>query len=65
MGAEGYDIYNYGAAGSKGTTQVTVAAGFRTRLTDKLHLGIAWQTAVAEPKGYFDDRVVVDLCIRF
>jgi hypothetical protein len=65
LGAEGYDIYNFGASGVSGTTQATMAVGFRTRLANALDFGVAYQKAIAEPKGFFDDRVQMDICIRF
>jgi len=65
LDAEGYDFFNFGAAGAEGVTQGTVGAGFRVRLTDALDFGIAYEKAVIEPLGLFDDRFTFDLSFRF
>jgi hypothetical protein len=62
---EGYDFFNFGSSGSDGVTQVTVGAGFRVRVTESIDLGLAYERAVAEPKGLFDDRFTFDVSIRF
>jgi len=63
--SEGYDFFNFGAAGSDGVTQATVGAGFRVRFTQNTDFGIAYERAVIEPKGLFDDRFTFDISIRF
>jgi hypothetical protein len=65
LGSEGYDLFNFGAAGSDGVTQATVGAGFRVRFTQNTDFGIAYERAVIEPKGLFDDRFTFDISIRF
>lgn len=62
---EGYDAVNFGASRSQGSTQVVLGVGFRTRFTEKLDLGVAWQKAVTTPRGLFEDRLTVDFVIRF
>ena len=62
---EGYDFFNFGSSGSDGVTQVTVGAGLRVRVLANVDLGIAYERAVVEPKGLFDDRFTFDVSIRF
>lgn len=65
LDGEGYDFFNFGAAGSDGVTQATVGGGFRVRFTANTDFGIAYERAVLEPKGLFDDRFTFDISIRF
>ncbi len=62
--AAGYDLFNFGASGANGT-QVTVGGGLRVRLTKNVDFGAAYERAVADPEGYFEDRFTFDLSIRF
>lgn len=63
--SEGYDVINFGASQSSGTTQGTIAAGFRSRLTSNIDFGIAYEKAVLSPEGLTDDRITADFYIRF
>jgi hypothetical protein len=65
LDGEGYDFFNFGAAGADGVTQMTVGTGFRVRFTQNTDFGIAYERAVLEPKGLFDDRFTFDISIRF
>ncbi len=65
LDAEGYDLFNFGAAGSNGNTQVTVGGGLRFRVAANVDLGVAYERAVSDPEGYFDDRFTFDVSIRF
>lgn len=65
LDAEGYDLFNFGAAGSNGSTQLTVGGGLRVRVLENVDLGIAYERAVTDPAGYFDDRFTFDVSIRF
>lgn len=62
---EGYDFFNFGSSGSDGVTQATVGAGLRFRVMKNVDLGIAYEKAVVEPVGLFDDRFTFDVSIRF
>lgn len=62
--SEGYDTINFGASNSEGVTQVTLGIGFRSRLTENIDFGVAWQKAVADPEGLFDDRFTFDISYR-
>jgi hypothetical protein len=65
INSEGYDAINFGASGADGVTQVALAVGFRSRLTDNLDFGFAFQKSVASPKGLFDHRFTFDVSFRF
>ncbi len=65
LGSEGYDIVNFGSSRADSVTQVVVGAGFRSRLTDSVDFGFAYEKAVATPEGLLDDRFTVDFSIRF
>lgn len=63
--SEGYDVINFGSSNANGTTQMTVGAGFRSRLTQNIDFGAAYELAVIDPHGLTKDRVTVDMCFRF
>jgi hypothetical protein len=63
--SEGYDLVNFGSSGAEGVTQVTVGGGFRSRITNNLDFGVAYEKAVTDPAGLLDDRITVDFVIRF
>ncbi len=65
FGVEGWDLVNFGTSNARGETQVVVGGGFRSRLCRWADLGFAYEAGVSKPKGLFDDRVTVDLAIRF
>ncbi|MCB1208867.1 MAG: hypothetical protein KDK97_06050 [Verrucomicrobiales bacterium] len=65
LDSEGYDVINFGSSAAGGTTQMTLGGGFRTRLTDNLDFGIAYEKAILSPEGLTDDRFTFDLSIRF
>lgn len=63
--SEGYDVINFGASRASGVTQMTVGAGFRTRITKNVDFGVAYEKAVLSPEGLTDDRLTFDISIRF
>ncbi len=65
LNTEGYDVMNFGAANANGRTQGAVGVGFRSRILDNVDLGLAYEKAVIKPYGLFDDRITLDVCIRF
>lgn len=65
LNSEGYDVMNFGASGSQGVTQGTLAIGFRSRILSHVDLGIAYEKAIIKPYGLTDDRMTVDVSIRF
>jgi hypothetical protein len=65
LDTEMYDLINFGSTQAAGTTQLTLGGGFRSHLTPKLDLGLAYEAAVVSPKGIFDERITVDMILRF
>lgn len=65
LNVEGYDLINFGSSNAEGFTQITVGAGFRSRLLSNLDLGFAYEKGVSKPRGIFDERFTVDLIWRF
>ena len=65
INSEGVDTENFGSSLSQGVTQVVVGAGFRSKITDTIDLGIAYQKSVAKPYGDFADRVTVAVQFKF
>lgn len=65
LGAEGFDLINFGSSAAAGTTQVTAGAGFRSKLHDQVELGLAYERSVTNPRGVFDDRITLDVVLRF
>ncbi len=63
--SEGVDAQNFGASLSQGVTQVIVGAGFRSKITDNIDIGVAYQKGVAKPYGIFEDRVTVAVQFTF
>jgi hypothetical protein len=62
---EGVDAQNFGAAFSDGSTQGILGVGFRSRITDTINVGFAYQKTVSDDKGIFDDRITVDVQFKF
>lgn len=64
---EGNDLLNFGAINSSQNRDlVTTAVGFRSRLTDRIDLGFAYEFPLtSEEKGIIDDRFTVDLVWKF
>lgn len=64
---EGSDLLNFGAANSgENRDLVTAAFGFRSRITNDIDLGLAYEIPLTlEKEGIFDDRLTIDLVWKF
>ncbi len=64
---EGSDLLNFGAANSDDNRDlVTAAFGFRSRLSDRIDLGVAYEIPLtAEDVGIIEDRLTLDLVWKF
>lgn len=64
---EGSDLLNFGAANSRTNPDlVTAAVGFRSRISEGLDLGFAYEVPLTpEDDGLIEDRITVDLFWRF
>lgn len=65
LDAEMYDLVNFGATDAAGSTQFTLGGGARAKLVKNVDVGVAYEAAVADPKGIFDSRVTADVIVRF
>jgi hypothetical protein len=65
LNTEMYDLINFGSTDAKGTTQLTLGGGIRSRVLNNLDLGVAYEVGVVHPVGIFDSRVTVDMIWRF
>jgi hypothetical protein len=65
LNTEMYDLINFGSTDAKGDTQLTLGGGFRSRLSEKIDLGFAYEAGISDPKGIFDKRLTVDMIWRF
>ncbi len=64
---EGHDFFNLGAANAENhRSMVTAAVGFRSRITDSIQTGIAYEIPLTdEENSVIDGRLTVDLVWRF
>jgi hypothetical protein len=64
---EGHDFFNLGAANSsRNRDLVTAAVGFRSRITDDIHAGLAYEIPLTdEEASVIESRVTLDLTWRF
>jgi Putative MetA-pathway of phenol degradation len=64
---EGGDFFNLGAVNSEDNRDfVTAAVGFRSRLSDSVDVGVAYEIPLTdEENGLMDERVTVDLVWTF
>jgi hypothetical protein len=62
---EGYDLINFGSAAAEGDTYNAIGFGFRSRLHDRVDLGLSYENGVGSNEGIMDERYIVDMVIRF
>lgn len=64
---EGFDLLNFGASNASANRDfVTAAIGFRSRVSDSVDLGFAYEIPLTnEHDGILEDRFTVDLLWRF
>lgn len=67
IGFEGGDLLNWGAANGKDNADiVTLAAGFRSQLTDHLNAGLAYEMPLTDKEeNLMESRVTLDLIWNF
>ena len=63
--SNGYDVINFGASDVNGVTQGMVGIGFRSRITNNIDLGAAYEVAAIRPYGLTNNRLTFDMSIRF
>lgn len=62
---EGGDLFNLGAAGVTGNDLVTQAVGAKFKPRRTTELGIAYEFPLTERQGLLEDRLTVDLILRY
>jgi hypothetical protein len=67
IGFEGGDLLNWGAANGKDNPDIiTLAAGFRSHLTDNVTAGAAYEIPLTdENENFMESRITVDLIWNF
>ena len=65
LNTELYDLSDFGSTKAGGRTQVTLGAGFRSRLRKYLDFGFAYEFGATNPQGIFRDRFTLDFIWRF
>lgn len=65
LNTEGYDLINFGSCAARGTTQMALGAGFRTRILKNLDVGAAYEFGIVHPVGIFAGRITADVIFRF
>ena len=65
LNTELYDLINSGSTEAKGTTQLTIGGGARSRILKNLDVGVSYEVGVVNPVGIFESRVTADLIWRF
>jgi hypothetical protein len=65
LNTEMYDLANFGSTAAKGRTMITIGGGARSKITDKIDIGIAYEGGVSDPVGIFDSRVTADVILRW
>lgn len=67
VGFEGNDFFNLGAANAhQNRDLVTAALGFRSRITEDVNVGVAYEVPLTNDEdGLWDDRLTIDLVWTF
>lgn len=64
-GVEGFDAFNLGSGGVDGNDIVTGAIGAKYKPSDKYEFGVAWEAPLTERRDVIDNRLTVDLILRY
>lgn len=60
---EGFDLVNFGSTESGSVT--TMALGLRHRITERVMVGVAWETPISNREDIIDQRITADAVITF
>lgn len=64
-GIEGVDVINLGGTGVAGNDIVTGALGLKLKPCCNREIGVAYETHLTDRRGVFEDRLTVDLILRY
>lgn len=62
---EGFDVVNFGSRDAAGRTQLAAGLGFRSRLHERVDIGLAYEYGFSPDNDIFKDRITADLIFRF
>jgi len=65
LGAEGFDLINFGASDAEGKTQPAAGVGFRSQVLEHVEAGFAYEHAVGSPRGLYEERFTLDAILHF
>ena len=64
-GIEGLDVINFGNPGVAGNDIVTGALGFKFKAGQHVETGVAWEVPLTQREDILDNRLTVDLRLRY
>jgi len=64
-GIEGLDLYNFGSTGVAGNDIVTGAFGLKFKPNCHREYGIAWEAPLTDRRDILDNRLTVDVILRY
>lgn len=62
---EGDGLINFGTSGVAGNDQVTLALGGKFKLSDNAELGAAWEFPISNRRDLLENRLLVELILRY
>jgi hypothetical protein len=62
---EGLDLFNLGSTSVSGNNIVTGAYGVKYKPSDRMELGAAYEIPYTERKDIIQNRLMIDLIIRY
>ncbi len=62
---EGGDLFNLGSPGISGNDLVTNAIGLKARPRNNMEAGVAWEYPISKLEGLMDNRLTLDLIVRY
>lgn len=64
-GVEGGDLFNFGSSGVAGNDIVTGAFGGKYKPNGHVEIGVAWELPLTERRDVLENRLTVDLILRY
>ena len=64
-GVEGLDAFNFGSSDVEGNDIVTGAIGVKYKPNRKTEIGVAWEVPLTAKRDVIDNRLTVDLILRY
>jgi len=64
-GVSGGDLFNFGSTGIAGNNIVTGAIGAKYKPNRLTEIGVAWETPLTERRDVLENRLTVDLILRY